>query len=166
MHTARASSLIAAPPEIVYEFIAVDFARNYRRWSPEVQRLDILTPGPLRVGSRARQVRIDQGRRSDHTFRVVAMEPPRRVSFAESADRFHIEYRMEPVEDQTRLTFLFELRRTGFYMRPFEKLIRVAMQEGAVRVVGNIKRLIEGDSKHPDRRQSPLSGEDHGVHRR
>ena len=166
MHKARASSLIAAPPQIVYDFIAVDFARNYRRWSPEVQRLDMLTPGPLRVGSRARQVRFDQGRLSDHTFRVVAMEPPRRVSFAESADRFRIEYRMEPVEEQTRLTFLFELRRVEFYMRPFEKLIGVAIQEGAVRVVGNIKRLIELESTHPDCRQSPLSGEDHGVHRR
>jgi uncharacterized protein YndB with AHSA1/START domain len=153
MKQARASTLIASPPQAVFEFVAVDFVRNYRRWSPEVQRLELFTPGPMKVGSRARQVRMDQGRRSEHTFRVVAFEPPRRISFAEIADRFRIDYQMEPEGDQTRLTFLFELRRMELYMRPFEKLIRVALQEGAERVVGNIKRLIETESRNNTRAQ-------------
>jgi hypothetical protein len=154
MQTARASTIIASAPREVYDFVAVDFARNYQRWSPEVEHLEILTPGPLKVGSRARQVRVDQGRRSDHTFRVVSLEPPRWVRFAESADRFRVEYRMEPVDGRTRLTFVFELRRIELYMRPFEKLIRAALQEGADRVVNNIKRLIERESSQPDRGQS------------
>jgi hypothetical protein len=153
MQRAQASTLIASPPQAVFQFVAVDFARNYRRWSPEVQHLELLSPGPLAVGSRARQVRIDHGRRSEHTFRVVALEPPRRISFAEIGDRFRIDYRMEPAGDQTRLTFLFELRRVELYMRPFEKLISVALQEGAERVVGNIKRLIEAKSTNNTRGQ-------------
>lgn len=143
MVKAQASILIAQSQRQLYDFIAVEFERNYRRWSPEVQRLDMLTPGPLRVGSRARQLRLDRGRRSDTTFRVIALEPPRRVCFAESADKFRSFYQMDPVGGDTRLTFTFELRRMELHMRPFEKLIRVAVKEGATRVVRNIKLLVE-----------------------
>jgi hypothetical protein len=154
MVKARANILIERPAAAVFGFIADDFARNYKRWSPEVQRLDILTPGPLRVGTRARQVRVDQGRRTDTTFRVKTLERPRRVSFAETRDQFRIDYLVEPANaqsgdghkpDAVRLTFSFELTRLELYMRPFEKLIRLAVQEGATRTVDNIKRLVEAE---------------------
>lgn len=150
MVSARASILIDRPAPAVYAFIADDFTLNYRRWSPEVQRLELLTPGPLRVGSRARQVRVDQGRRTDCTFRVVALDRPSRVCFAETGDQFRIEYLMVPGpggpdEAPTRLTFGFQLNRLELYMRPFEKLIRAAVQDGAQRVVNNIKRLVESE---------------------
>jgi len=150
MVKAQASVLIERPPEAVFGFIADDFASNYRRWSPEVQRLEMLTPGPLRVGTRARQVRVDQGRRSETTFRVRVLEPPCRVCFAETRDQFRIDYIVAaigdtPNADSTRLTFGFQLTRIDLYMRPFEKLIRSAIQEGATRTVGNIKRLVEAE---------------------
>jgi hypothetical protein len=154
MIQSQASILVKLSPQQVYDFVVVGFSRNYRRWSPEVQRLDLLTPGPLRVGSRARQVRVDQGRRSDNTFRVVALDPPTKVCFNESNDRFRTEYRMEPVGEGTRLTFVFELRRLELYMRPFEKRIRTALQEGAERVVGNIKDLAERESSRETSRRA------------
>lgn len=146
----RASILIERAPEAIFGFIADDFARNYRRWSPEVQRLEILTPGPLRVGTRARQVRVDQGRRTDTTFRVVTLEPPRQVCFVETRDRFRIEYLLDPVGHDpdggpTRLTLHFQLTRLELYMRPFEKLIGSAVQRGATRAVRNIKGLVEAE---------------------
>jgi hypothetical protein len=153
--SAQASILIERSAEQVFGFIADDFAHNYRRWSPEVQRLEVLTPGRLRVGSRARQVRVDQGRRTDTTFRVVRLERPQRVCFAESRDQFRIEYRLEPLggsdgrADLTRLTFAFQLTRIEIYMRPFEKLIRAAVQDGAERVVRNIKGLVEREIGSP-----------------
>jgi hypothetical protein len=41
------------------------------------------------------------------------------------------------------LTFTFELQRLDMMMRPFEKLIRTAVQHGAQRTVRNLKQLIE-----------------------
>jgi len=149
MVKARADILIRRPPELVYGFVARDFFANYPRWSPEVQRLDVLTPGPLRVGSRARQVRIDQGRRSESTFRVTALEDPVRVELAEGSDLFRIGYRLDPAGEQTRLSFAFELTRLELYMRPFEKLVRIAVQDGAERVVRNIKALVERGPEPP-----------------
>jgi hypothetical protein len=143
MVSARADTLIARPREAVFSFIAEDFYKNYPRWSPEVQRLEVLSPGPLRVGSQARQVRIDRGRRTESTFAVVVCEGPRLLAFAERSNQFHISYRLDPAGADTRLTFAFELVRMDLFMRPFKKLIRLVVQEGAERVVRDIKNLVE-----------------------
>lgn len=148
MVKAQASILIERPADAIFGCLVDDFERNYKRWSPEVQRLEMLTPGPLRVGARARQVRVDQGRRTDTTFQVRTLERPRRVCFAEVRGQYRIDYVVEPVGDKpsssvNRLTFGIQLTRLELYMRPFEKLIRAAVQEGASRTVGNIKHLVE-----------------------
>ncbi len=145
MVRAQASTLIARPAEQVFNFIAVDFLKNYKRWSPEVVSLQPRSEGPVRVGTTCRQVRVDQGRRTESTFRVSVFEPARRVDFQGMSKPFRVSYQLEPVTDKTRLTFTFELSRLELFMRPFEKLIRVALQEGAERVVRNIKGLIESE---------------------
>ena len=70
---------------------------------------------------------------------MVALEPPKEVSFAESTDQFRIHYRMAPVGRRARLTIVFALMRLELYMRPFGELIRVAVLEGAERVVRKTK---------------------------
>ena len=139
----KASTLIARPAEQVFNFIAVDFFKNYQRWSPEVVSLESKSQGPVRVGTTCRQVRIDQGRRTESTFRVSRFEPGKHVEFEGTSNPFRASYELAPTADKTRLTFTFELSRLELFMRPFEKLIRIAMAEGAEKVVRNIKRLIE-----------------------
>jgi hypothetical protein len=143
----RASTLVASPTDRVFEFIAVDFLKNYKRWSPEVVSLTPISTGPVRIGTTMRQVRIDQGRRTETTFKVCAFETGKRVDFKGITDPFYISYRLKDVADKTQLTFDFELSRLEFYMRPFEKLIRITVQEGAERVVRNIKGLIEAEGR-------------------
>ena len=143
MLKAQASTLIARPAEQVFNFIAVDFFKNYERWSPEVVSLKPLSQGPVRIGTTCRQVRIDQGRRTESTFRVSRLEPGKHVEFEGTSSPFRVCYQLDPTAEKTRLTFTFELSRLELFMRPFEKLIRIAMTEGAESVVRNIKRLIE-----------------------
>lgn len=148
MVKAQASIEINRSPESVYRFIAEDFAQNYPRWSPEVKELQIATDGPLRVGSVGRQVRIDKGHRTESVFRITQMQPPERLTFESQSPNFLIDYHFLPhADDQTHLTFTFELRRLDLIMRPFEKLIRHAVQEGARRTVQNLKRLIESEQE-------------------
>jgi hypothetical protein len=45
----------------------------------------------------------------------------------------------------TRLTFRFELTEIEVFMRPFQKLIRAAIEDGAENTVENIKNLIAAD---------------------
>jgi hypothetical protein len=142
----QASVEIERSPETVYRFMAEDFERNYPRWSPEVKALEIQSQGPLRVGTKAKQVRVDQGRRTESVFQITQMEPAQRLTFEGQSPSFWVDYRFEPNSgDRTRLTFTFELRRLELMMRPFEKLIQQAVQLGARRNVNNLKRLIEAD---------------------
>lgn len=145
---AQAKITIQRSTDTVYRFIADDFARNYPRWSPEVKDLRLLTSGPVKVGSRARQVRVDQGRRTESTFRITRMQAPQppqpgQLTFEGASPRFVVDYRLDPEEAGTRLTFTFELTRLELMMKPFEKLIRLAVQDGAQRTVRNLKQLIE-----------------------
>jgi len=43
----------------------------------------------------------------------------------------------------TQITFTFELLKLELFMLPFEKLISIAVQDGARRTVRNLKNLIE-----------------------
>lgn len=153
MVKAQANITIARDIETVYAFVANDFERNYPRWSPEVKRLRMFSKGPLAVGSLARQVRVDQGRRTESTFKIVQMQPGRRLSFQGTDIAYYVDYSFEPAgsPERTRLTFTFELRRLELMMLPFEKLIRMAIQDGAQRTVRNLKRLIEHESAKASR---------------
>ena len=146
MVRAQASIDIQRAPRSVYRFVAEDFERNYPRWSPEVKELRLLSSGPMRVGTLARQVRVDQGRRTESTFKITHMQPNERLTFQGTSFPFVVDYRFDSGGAETRLRFTFELRRLDLMMRPFEKLIRVAVQEGAERTVRNLKRLIEAEA--------------------
>jgi hypothetical protein len=47
-----------------------------------------------------------------------------------------------PEPQSTRLTFRFELLEVEVFMRPFQKLIRSAIEDGAENTVETIKNLI------------------------
>ncbi len=80
VHT-QVSAEIERPVTTVFEFVAVEFFDNYPRWSPEVRELEPLDGNAVQAGIRARQVRVDRGRRSETVFRVTDLEPYRRVRF-------------------------------------------------------------------------------------
>jgi len=142
----QASVLIERAASSVFAFVVDDFVRNYPRWSPEVKSLKPLSEGPLSPGWKARQIRVDQGRKTATDFEVVALEKPYHVAFRGLKDPYHIDFRLIPESDQqTQLVFAFELGQLGLAFRPFEKLIRHAVQSGVDRVTVNLKALIEGE---------------------
>jgi len=145
MIKAQANILVGNSADVCFGFVADDFFRNYPRWSREVVKLKSLSSGPLRVGSLGQQVRIDQGHRSEDSFRVVVLQRDRRIAFRGVSSPFVIDYRFDALDKETRITFAFTLERLSLLMRPFEGPIRRVTQESAERVVRNIKRLIESE---------------------
>lgn len=145
---AKAGITIRSSAEEIFKFIGADFFINYPRWSPEVVDLKLLTPGEVGLGTMARQVRIDQGNRSESSFKITVYQPCRRIRFEGVSDPYVCDYALEPDAggNSTRVVFVFELLRLELYMRPFEKLIRIAIQDGAERTVRNIKHLIETEA--------------------
>ena len=143
MISAKADVLIFQKVEPVYQFVVLDFVANYPRWSAEVVDLQPLSTGPVRLGYQARQVRVDQGHKTESTFEVAELEPLKRISFQGITAPYRSIYEFENLSPSTHLTFTFELERLEPRMRPFEKLIRMALQDGAKRTVRKLKLLIE-----------------------
>jgi hypothetical protein len=153
MIRAQAHTYIARPRAAVFRFVAIDFFQNYRRWSPEVIQLQATSPGPVGLGSTGRQVRIDFGRRTEVNFRVTVFDELKRIDFRGISVPLLSSYRFAEAHRQTRLTFLFELARLDLPIWPISGLIHRQVQAGAERMVWNIKRLLESDSKMLTRRQ-------------
>ena len=156
----EASTTIRQPVSTVFSFMVDDFLTNYPRWSPEVLSLRPLSEGALRVGFMAEQTRVDQGRRSTSTFRVTACDRDCRLHITGSSQPFRLSFELDTAGATTKITFAFELLRVDFFMRPFEKLIRLAIADGARGVVGNLKRLLEAQpqpqpSAAPDQASPP-----------
>jgi hypothetical protein len=141
----KADIKVKSPCEDVFSFVGADFIKNYPRWSPEVVELESLTDGDVKVGTMCRQVRIDQGRRSESTFKVTIFQPGKRICFEGVSNPYRCDYVLE--EDKSNsvsnIHFTFELLSLELFMRPFEKLIRMAVQDGTEKTVRNIKKLVE-----------------------
>lgn len=141
----KASIQLDCSYEEIFRFLADGLFENYPKWSPEVKELEQLTDGPVQLGTIARQVRVDQGHRSESRFRITVCEPHKRLAFAGIADPYRCIYELQDtgIPGTVQLVFTFELLEIQTLMRPFEQLVRSAVQDGAERTVRNIKSLIE-----------------------
>ena len=144
----KASILMKGSTEKLFRYLGDDFFENYPKWSPEVKELKQIGEQPMGPGVTARQVRVDGGHRSESKFRITLYEPNRSLAFAGISEPFHCTYEIqdEGREGLVKLIFTFELLEMKVFMRPFERLIRIAAQHGAERTVRNIKNLIEVDA--------------------
>lgn len=141
----KATILMEHPAIKVFKFIGEDLFLNYPKWSPEVKELEQIGNGPVKLGTMARQVRVDLGHRSESKFRITIYEPHRRLAFAGISEPFRCIYELEDDNGKVMLHFTFELLELNVFMRPFEQVIRTAVQDGAKRAVQNIKHLVEAD---------------------
>ncbi len=137
--------VINQPLAKVFNFIAVDFFDNYPKWSPEVQELELLSAPPLQLNSLVRQVRIDNGQRSESTFKITTYKVGEQLVFEGVSNAYRCSYDFASTTPSinTQITFTFELLKLELFMLPFEKLITIAVQEGAKRTTRNLKNLIE-----------------------
>ena len=142
----QARCVIHAPKGPLFTLMGENFLENYRRWSPEVKELELLTPQPFGEGSLIRQVRVDRGHKSESTFRVIELNDSGSLAFREVADKYRCAYLLETCADDTSKTdvfFSFEFPELETFLRPFEKLVRIAVQEGATQTLQNLKKFAE-----------------------
>ncbi|MBK8977878.1 MAG: SRPBCC family protein [Planctomycetes bacterium] len=140
---------VAAPPAVVFAH-ASDFAR-----APEVVdaivKVEMLTEGPLAVGTRFKETRRMFGKEASEVLEVVELEPPRRyVLGAENHGcRYRTEIACEPAPGGTRLSMTFAVepltrfaRIMTFLMRPMLK----SMAKQCAKDLDCIKRAAEADA--------------------
>ena len=144
----KAETLVKRSSNDIFSFVGANFIKNYPRWSPEVVDLELLTDGSVKEGTQCRQVRIDQGKRSESTFEVTVFQPGKRICFEGISNPYRCDYVLNSDGrlSESNISFTFELLKLELFMKPFEKLIRVAVQEGTEKTVINIKKLVESET--------------------
>ena len=139
----EANIVIKASSKDVFCFIAENFFLNYQKWAPEVVELEHLDGNKIYIGAKGRQVREDNDSLIESIFEIVEYNPTSIFIIQGLSTPYKHTYLIESEGQggQTKLTFRFDLLEIEIFMRPFEKLIRVAIEDGAentVEMIGNL----------------------------
>jgi hypothetical protein len=139
---------IAAPPEVVFAR-ATDF-RRAPEFISAIVKMEILTAGPVGVGTRFRETRMLFGREATEEMSVTTFEPPKRYTLsAEShGSRYHTELSFAPDGQGTRMTMTFEGTPVTFMARVMSVLMRPMMKsmvKMCAKDLDDIKQAVERD---------------------
>ena len=131
----------------VFYYIGEHFYDNYPKWALEVVEFEPLDGNHVFVGAKAKQIREDNGTKVESIFEITHYQPSMTLIFKGINEPYIHSYLLESNGEKqcTRLTFRFELTEIDVFMRPFQKLIRSAIEDGAENTVENIKNLIVAD---------------------
>ncbi|MSR16759.1 MAG: hypothetical protein EXR89_03045 [Methylococcaceae bacterium] len=132
----------------VFSYVGEHFFENYPKWAVEVVEFQALDSSEVTVGAKAKQIRKDNGQKVESVFEITDYHPDSTLVFKGISAPYRHSYLLVCDEENkpTNLTFRFELLELDVFMRPFQKLIRFAIEEGAENTVENIKNLIAVES--------------------
>lgn len=137
---------IAAAPDVVFR-TAVDL-RNAPQFIRGIRRLEVLTDGPVRQGTRFRETRMMFNREATEEMEVVAFDPPRGYTIGCEIHgcRYRTEFRFRPAANGTDVTTTFEVTAQTLFARIMGLLLR-PMLKSCVRAMGedlaDIQRAAE-----------------------
>jgi hypothetical protein len=143
-----ASQVIERPPAEVFRFVATDHFQNHPKWDPAVTSITKTSPGPIGVGTTARLVRTDRGRRVEGSMEVTEYQP---VSSFTEVSRFgpftlHARATLAPVAPaNTRLELVIDTRARGA-IRLLLPLLRGRFRTTMARSLRSIKQQVEANA--------------------
>jgi carbon monoxide dehydrogenase subunit G len=134
---------IARPPEDVWA--VVSDLDTHSEWRPAIVELTQVSPSPLEVGSRLREVLRWRGRELELDDVVTALEPPRRLAIhgGWSAADFDLELLLEPDGDGTRVTMDWPLHPKSLLMRVAAPFLGGTMRKATREELELLKRYVE-----------------------
>jgi carbon monoxide dehydrogenase subunit G len=134
---------IERPPADVWAVVS-DLG-THSEWRPAIVELAQVTPGPLAVGSRLREVLSWRGRELVLDDVVTALEPPRRLAISGgwSAADFDLELLLEPDGDGTLVTMDWPLRPKSLLMRVAAPFLGGTMRKATREELELLKALVE-----------------------
>jgi carbon monoxide dehydrogenase subunit G len=142
----RIEKTVAADPKTVFA-AASDFANAPKRITG-ITRVEMLTQGPVGVGTRFRETRRMFGKEATETMEVTAFEPGRSYVLACDSHgcRYRSEIRVEPAAGGSKLTMTFEAepltrmaKVLSFLMKPMVK----SVAKHVARDLDDLKAAVE-----------------------
>ena len=132
-------------PETVWSYM-MDFSQA-PRWRNLVRQIEVITPGPLRVGSETLVTFDIMGKVKQATSEVWAFEPGRRFGLRNTAQNLTgtFEYTLAPDGGGTRVTFTCDIRPHGLMWLVLPFLFR-GNRARYVEQLPKLKREVESRS--------------------
>jgi uncharacterized protein YndB with AHSA1/START domain len=129
------------PVEQVFAFLA-DIGK-VSTWQSSLIKLEPLTEGPLRLGSRFREIRRLGRKDTEIQGQVTAFEPNKRLETKTTTKpEVTISFSFDPENGGTRLRYKFVLLSNGM-MRLFEPLIARSIKKERESDFETLKRMLE-----------------------
>lgn len=139
-------TMIDATPQVVFATVA-DVAR-WQQFISAIERIDILTPLPVAVGTRVRETRKMFGRSATEEMTISEMDAPHRLVLTTAAHgaNYRKEHLIEASTAGGRLRLTFEARPVGLFARlmaPIGWLFLRSLKGTLVSDLDDLKREAE-----------------------
>jgi uncharacterized protein YndB with AHSA1/START domain len=129
------------PVEQVFAFL-LD-TTQLTTWQTNLIKIDKLTEGPLRLGSRFQEVRRLGKRESEIQGEIIALELNKRFETRTmTKPQVTVSYFLDPENDGTRVKHRFVMQTSGL-LRLLEPMIAKSIREENVLDFKNLKRVLE-----------------------
>jgi uncharacterized protein YndB with AHSA1/START domain len=129
------------PVEQVFAFL-MDTGK-LASWQANLIKIEQLTEGPLRTGSRFHEVRRLGKRDSEIESEITALEPNKRLETRTlSEPHVTVSYSFESEDGGTKLTYRFSMPTRGM-MRLMEPVIGNSIKKEAIADVETLKHMLE-----------------------
>lgn len=142
MAAGEVSVMIGRSPAAVFAILC-DVEQNHR-WSSTAREGRMTSPGPIGVGSTAREASVFLGRRIEVESRIVEFVPDRILGYLTSGGPFPFSgaFILEPLDGGTRLRATFSAPLTGA-LRIVDPLFAVLARRKLATDLANLKSLLE-----------------------
>lgn len=130
------------PVEQVFAFLAD--TSKLPDWQSNLIKNELLTQGPLRAGSRFREVRRLGRSESEIQAEITVFEVNKRLETKTvTKPEARVSYSLDPEQGGTRLKYKFALETTGL-MRLLEPMIAGSIKKESEADFETLKRILEG----------------------
>lgn len=137
----KATVHLNRPVEQVFSFLTDN--HNLRMWQSNLIESEQLTDGPMRVGTRIREVRRLGRRPSEIQAEITAFEPNRRFATKTLIEPLvTVSYEFEAEDSGTRLTYTFVMLTRGM-MRLLQPLISGSIKKQTAADFEKLKQVLE-----------------------
>ncbi len=141
-----ASIEIDCPPEQVFDYLSQ--LDRQGEWQDAVKSIEVLTPGPTAVGTRARIVREGPGGDQTITYEITEVDRPRSSAFKgiDGSIRPMGRYVLTPLDGgaRTKYDFEFDFETHGLTGKMFGKMARRGAEKELPEDLARLKAKLEG----------------------
>ncbi len=145
---------IDAPPARVFHFI--EDSDRVMEWLPNIVENENTEVTPEKVGTKFRQVYVENGRRIEMQGVVTKFEKDRRLACAITGNRvdLNVDYQLVDLDGRTRLTQVTDIFFKGFFVRLIFKMAARFSSKASAQPLderfAKLKQLAEASDDHDD----------------